>query len=280
MALIKPTLYKQIVTEKLGSKALIKNMAKDIGTFVNGDKGGTISFPRFKRIGGATEVVRDKAKTPNELEQEEAKAYIKHVEAPPIKIYDKDDIEALGHQADNGAKQQAEAIDYKFDLDLADEMDTTVLKAHCADKKHITEDELMNSMLLFGDDRDVSQFTNGGVIIHSGLISDFLKMQSFVNASNTTVQQFNGICRNNCLGYWQGIPVIYTNHGTEVNGEYRTFILKNDAIGYKEKQDITTEDFRPQGLYRTDMYTSAMYAVKLIDEDGCVCIKNSNPATK
>ncbi|AKN32317.1 hypothetical protein Ccar_16185 [Clostridium carboxidivorans P7] len=273
-----PEIYAQVVIEKMGSKALVKNMATDLGVIISGEKGDTISFPRSKRIGDATEVVKGTAKTPAELDFDEVKAVIKQMEAPPVRIYDKTQKEALGYEIQNAAKQQSDSLDYKFDLDLIEEMDTTDLKVHAANAKAITSNEIDEALLLFGDDRNVEDFTNGGIIIHSALITSFTNMVGFTSASNTTVTALNGIARKNCLGFYQGIPVIFTNHGTEKNGEYRSFILKNDAIGYKIRQGLTVEDFRPEGLYATDLYSSMMYAVKLIEEESCVSIKNSNPA--
>ncbi|MHB8065270.1 MAG: hypothetical protein ACYDG2_22110 [Ruminiclostridium sp.] len=277
MPQIIPEIYSQVLIQKMGSKALVKNMAVMLDADLSGEKGDTITFPRVKRLGDATEVVKGTAKTPIELDFDEDTAVIRQMEAPPARFYDKSTNEALGYDIQNGADGQAKALDYKFDLDLIEEMDTTDLKVKASAAKSITASNIDTALLMFGDDRNVEDFTNGGIIIHSALIPAFTALEGFVSTTNSTVSQLNGIARNNCLGYYQGIPVIFTNHGTEKAGEYRTFILKNGSIGYKFRQDMTLEAFRPEGLYATDIYTSMMYAVHLINPEGCVSIKLSNP---
>ena len=90
MALIKPEIYSQIVTEKFKGKAILSNFAMDLGE-LSGKVGDTVSFPVFNQIGSAKVLNKGDGIDEEELTQKETKATIKQMAAPGVLIYDVDD---------------------------------------------------------------------------------------------------------------------------------------------------------------------------------------------
>jgi hypothetical protein len=275
MSFIKPEVYAQLTREKFVGKIKIASLAKDLGYLVNTNVGETVSFPKFNAIGEAIDVVKGTAITTSELSQTENKATIKMVAAPGVRVYDIEDMTALGNQIDESATQQGIVIARKVDVDLAVEARTSSLKSATAGANVITSTELLTALALYGDDRDTEDFA--GIVINSLLYGSFIGMPEFTSVEKTYATMGNGIVRNGLIGFFLGIPVYMADHGTHdsVTNECITYVIKKDALGLMTKRNINVEEERHASLFCSDIFSNMIYAVKLIMEDGIVVVRKT-----
>ncbi len=275
MSLIKPNVYAELVREKFEGRVKVLQLASDLGNIPEfASHGETIVFPKWALISDASEMSKGTALVPEELQQTQATATVKQV-GKAIRVFDSENLTAIGNQLDEGARQTSIVMARKIDTDLIAEMMTSDLKSATANAKAITSTELDNALQLYGDERDVDDFA--GIIVNSLLIPSFMGMKEFVDAMNTTVTTGNGLVRNGLLGFFRGIPVYVSDKGTYngVSNECITFIIKKNALGYKMKKNIDIELEREAKLKATDIVADMMYAVKLVADDGVVIVKKT-----
>ena len=275
MSLIKPNVYAELVREKFEGRVKVLQLASDLGNIPEfASHGETIVFPKWALISDASEMSKGTALVPEELQQTQSSATVKQV-GKAIRVFDSENLTAIGNQLDVGARQTSIVMARKIDTDLIAEMMTSDLKSATAQAKAITATELDNALQLYGDERDVDDFA--GIIVNSLLIPSFMGMKEFVDAMNTTVTTGNGLVRNGLLGFFRGIPVYVSDKGTYngVSNECITFIIKKNALGYKMKKNIDIELEREAKLKATDIVADMMYAVKLVADDGIVIVKKT-----
>ena len=275
MSLIKPNVYAELVREKFVGRVKVLQLASDLGNIPEfASHGETIVFPKWALISDASEMSKGTALVPEELQQTQATATVKQV-GKAIRVFDSENLTAIGNQLDEGARQTSIVMARKIDTDLIAEMMTSDLKSATANAKAITATELDNALQLYGDERDVDDFA--GIIVNSLLIPSFMGMKEFVDAMNTTVTTGNGLVRNGLLGFFRGIPVHVSDKGTynATSNECITFIIKKNALGYKMKKNIDIELEREAKLKATDIVADMMYAVKLVADDGVVIVKKT-----
>lgn len=275
MSLIKPNVYAELVREKFEGRVKVLQLASDLGNIPEfASHGETIVFPKWALISDASEMSKGTALVPEELQQTQSSATVKQV-GKAIRVFDSENLTAIGNQLDEGARQTSIVMARKIDTDLIAEMMTSDLKSATANAKAITSIELDNALQLYGDERDVDDFA--GIIVNSLLIPSFMGMKEFVDAMNTTVTTGNGLVRNGLLGFFRGIPVYVSDKGTYngVSNECITFIIKKNALGYKMKKSIDIELEREAKLKATDIVADMMYAVKLVADDGVVIVKKT-----
>lgn len=276
MALIKPDVYASLVREKIAGKVKILQLADNIGEIDEfREVGETIHFPAWVYIGDAETLASKGTITPTELDQTDSTATVTHA-AKGVSIYDRQNLEAIGNQIEEGADQLALSIARKLDSDLVTEiLDNVVLKQPTTGAEAITEEELWDALGLFGDEQDTEEFR--GMVINSKLMKSFYSMPSFVSAQNTMSVENNGIPRNGLFGFFRGIPVYVADKGTydTVNSECITYIIKNQGLGYKMKRDLFIEEQRDSSKKRTDLFADSLYAVKLLDPSKVVIAKKT-----
>jgi len=275
MAFIKPNVYAGLVTSKFTGKVKVLQLATDLGEIPDySSQGETIVFPKWSLCTDAEEMEKGVALTPEELAQTQTTATVKQI-GKAIRVFDSENLTAIGNQVDQGAMQTAAVLARKLDSDLITEMLTSSLKSATAAAKAITATELDNALQLYGDERDVDEFA--GLVVNSLLIPSFMGMTEFVDAMNTTVAAGNGIVRNGLLGFFRGIPVYVSDKGTydDVAQECISFIIKKNSIGYKMKKNIQVELEREAKLKATDIVADCMYACKLLADDGVVVVRKS-----
>lgn len=274
MALIKPEVYAPIVTEKFKGKVVIEQLATDLGV-LSGNVGDTVSFPMFNKIGDAKELVKGSEIEVEQLSQSESKATIKQV-AKGVRIFDIDDLTALGNFVENGALQQAKVFSRKIDEDLIAECEKTTLKVSTALGNKITGDELNKGLVAFGDEQDTEDMA--GIVINSMLSASFYAMPEFVDSTKTyNGSNGNGIVTNGLIGHFRGVPVYVSDKGTldSISSECKTFIIKKNALGKMYKRGINIEPERKASLKATDLYGDVIYAVKLLDLEGVVLLRKT-----
>lgn len=273
--LVVPEVFKSIETAKFKEKVKLLNLATNIGEIEEFRQvGETIHFPRFKAldISKMKEMVKGDVLDVSELEQEDSTATIKQV-GFATRIYDIADLTAFGSQVDESAKQHATIFARKLDEDIATEAQTSLLKVKTASATEITNAELGQALALFEDEIDVEEFA--GIVINSRLVNSFYAMPEFVDVSKTYTQNGNGIVRGGLLGTWRGIPVYVANHGTFNGTECITYVIKKGALGYKMKRDVNIEIERLPKAKATDVVTDMIYAVKLLNDEGLVVLRNT-----
>lgn len=270
---IVPDVYAQLVREKIAGKVKVAQCAENLGSIVDKEVGETITFPVWKYIGDAEDIAVGTAMDSVEMEQTSTTATIKMIAAKGVKVYDYDNMTALGRALEEGANQQAEAIARKLDTDLIADAKTTAFKKQIATKNVITEDELLDCLALYGDDRDTADFH--AIVAHSNFAKSFYKMDGFVKKDITYVADGNGIVVNGVIGTYMGIPVVLSDRlydGT--NAEGFLLFIKKGSLGYMPKENPFTETERDASKRCTVVYTSQVYATKLTDEAGIVIAKN------
>ncbi len=275
MSLVKPDIYAELVREKFEGKVKVANLADNLGYLKNTTVGETVTFPKWKTISDAEDVTKGTAVGVESLEQEVSTATIKMVAPKGVRVFDIDNMTALGNAIEEAASQQATVIARKLDTDLIEEALTSPLKSATANAKQIYEQEMMDALGLYGDERDVEEFA--GIVINSLLLPSFIEMPSFTSVEKTYTKEGNGIISGGLVGYFLGIPVYLANHGTydSVAQECVTFIIKKHSLGFMPKKDIAVESQRPSGLFATDIFSNMVYAVKLIADDGVVVVRKT-----
>lgn len=275
MALIKPEVYAPLVREKFEGKIKIGKMAVNLGYLSNTTVGETVTFPKWKLLSDATDVVKGTPIGTESLDQDSSTATIKMVAPKGTQIYDMDNLTMLGNAVNEAADQHGKIIARKLDADLIAEALTSPLKSATAGAKVITGAELLTALTLYGDERDVSDFA--GIVINSLLLPSFIGMTEFTSVEKTFNAQGNGIVEGGLVGYFLGIPVVMTDKGTydATAQECITFIIKKNSLGYMTKRDINTEEEREASYKRTTIYSDMIYAVKLLADDGIVVVRKT-----
>ena len=269
---IVPEVYAQLVREKIAGKVKVAQCAENLGSIVDKEVGETITFPLWKYIGDAEDIQPGTAMTAVEMEQTNTTATIKMVAAKGVKVFDYDNMTALGRALEEGANQQAEAIARKLDTDLIEDAKTTAFRKKISAKNTITEDELLDCLALYGDDRDTADFH--AIVAHSNFAKSFYKMDGFVKKDITYVADGNGIVVNGVIGSYMGIPVVLSDRlydGT--NAEGFLLFIKKGSLGYMPKENPFVEQERNASTRSTTVYASQVYATKLTDEAGVVIAK-------
>jgi len=279
MALIVPELYRDAVLEKLESQLRVSKLATDMTSevFLIGSEGETINFPVYDRVTEAGIVTKGTEIDANVMSQTNSTAEIYQI-AKGVRVYDKDAMGVRGNMLDVAINQTAGALAEKIDSMCIDTLDTEIeLKSATAAVDALTEDELFAGFELFGDSLDAESFA--GIVINSGLLKEFMSFNMFIQNTYTTAKANNGIVREGGLcGFWLGIPVYISNHNTlsdDTTPEFKTYLLKKDALGYMFKQNLQVEIERLPKLFANDVVTSSMLATKLVDADGAVLLKKT-----
>ncbi|MDG6891190.1 hypothetical protein [Clostridium perfringens] len=273
-SLIKPEIYAKIVEEKMKGKMILTNWADQVG-ILTGSVGETVIFPKWNTIGKATELVKGKDIPLEELTQDDScKATIKQFCAPGVLIYDIDNVTALGDSVDEGARQQAVALARAKDSCLMDECLTSKLKVKTASKTEITSEELNRGLQLYADEQNIDDFH--GILVNSLVANSFYKMPEFVKADYTfNGINGNGVVHNNIIGYFRGIPVTMSDSNTYRDGECVTLIVKKHSLGKMPKRGVLCEAQRLAGKKATAVYSDEIGALKLINDEGVVVLRNT-----
>ena len=269
---IVPEVFAQLVREKIAGKVKVAQCAENLGAIVDKEVGETITFPVWKYIGDAEDIIPGTAMTAVEMEQTSSTAEIKMIAAKGVKVFDYDNMTALGRALEEGANQQAEAIARKLDTDLIADAKTTAFKKQLANKGVVTEDELLDCLALYGDDRDTADFH--AIVAHSAFAKSFYKMEGFVKKDITYVADGNGIVVNGVIGSYMGIPVVLSDRLYDnTNAEGFLLFIKKGSLGFMPKEVPFVETERNASTRSTTVYTSQVYATKLTDEAGIVLAK-------
>ncbi|WP_415296292.1 hypothetical protein [Clostridium perfringens] len=273
-SLIKPEIYAKIVEEKMKGKMILTNWADQVG-ILTGSVGESVIFPKWNTIGKATELVKGKDIPLEELTQDDScKATIKQFCAPGVLIYDIDNVTALGDSVDEGARQQAVALARAKDSCLMDECLTSKLKVKTASKTEITSEELNRGLQLYADEQNIDDFH--GILVNSLVANSFYKMPEFVKADYTfNGINGNGVVHNNIIGYFRGIPVTMSDSNTYRDGECVTLIVKKHSLGKMPKRGVLCEAQRLAGKKATAVYSDEIGALKLINDEGVVVLRNT-----
>ena len=274
MSIIVPELYSQMTNEKVKGKYKIANMATVLGE-LSGDVGDTVTFPMFKALSDAELMEKgDKISTEELSQTSDSKKIMQYGKG--VKVYDMDDLTALGKLIDQAQEKQATLFAKALDNEMVKDIDKqALLKSSTLEAKAITEDELNAAMQLFGE-QDNSDFA--GIVINSLLVPSFYKMDGFVNATKTYVNGANGKIENGVIGYFRGsIPVVLADGNTydSTTNECKTYIIKKGSLGVMPKRGLFIEASRDASTKSTDIYADMIFACGLIQKDGVVIVRKT-----
>ena len=272
-----PDVYAQMTTEKVKGKVRISNMAVTLGE-LSGNVGDTVKFPLFKALSDAELMEKGDKITTEELSQTSTSKKIMQY-GKGVKVYDIDDLTALGQFIDNAQEQQARIFAKALDDEMVKDIDANViLKKATLQADSILESELVDAFQLFGDEQDNSDFSNGGIVVNSKLVPSFYAMDGFVSTSKTYAKTGNGEIINGVIGYFRGsIPVCVadTNTYDSTLKECKSYIIKNGALGIMPKRGLNVEEQRDASTKSTDVYADMIFACGLIQIDGVAVVRKT-----
>ena len=275
MAIIVPEVYANLVTEKVKGKVKISQLADTLGV-LTGEVGNTVTFPMFKALDDAVLMAKGDSITPEQLTQTSSNKTIVQY-GKGVKVYDIEDLTALGRMLENGAEQQARIFARALDNEMVKDIDTNaILKSACANSDEIVEGEIIDGFQLFGDEQDNDDFA--GIIVNGALAPSFYRMDSFVKSEMTYSKDGNGIIRNGVIGYFRGtIPVILSDVNTydSTKNECKSYIIKKGALGIMPKRNVLVEEQRHAETKSTDLYADYIFACGLIQKDGVAIIRKT-----
>lgn len=275
--LIQPEIYGQMTQEKYVGKVVVRNLATDLGD-LEGQVGSKIMFPKFKTIGDAEDMTNFNGSTdqltPEQLSQDGAEATIKQ-KGKSIFVRDYSSLTSLGNFIQNASDQTGTVIARAVDSDLCGECEGSPLKSAVASGTAITEDEINTGLTLYGDDCNSEDFA--GIIINSQLISSFLNMPLFVDATKTTAILGNGIVTRGILGSYRNIPIYVSdkNNYNATTKECSTYIIKKNSLAYMERRALEVETQRDANKGGSYIVANLVYAVKRTADDGIVVMKKT-----
>lgn len=275
--IIVPDVYAQMTTEKVKGKIRISNMAVTLGE-LSGNVGDTVKFPMFKALSDAELMEKGDKITTEELSQTSTSKKIMQY-GKGVKVYDIDDLTALGQFIDNAQEQQARIFAKALDDEMVKDIDANViLKKATTQANAILESELIDAFQLFGDEQDNSEFSNAGIVVNSKLVPSFYAMDGFVSTSKTYAHTGNGEIVNGVIGYFRGsIPVVVadTNTYDSTLKECKSYIIKNGALGIMPKRGLNVEESRDASTKSTDVYADMIFACGLIQLDGVAVVRKT-----
>lgn len=276
MALINPTVYGELIREKVQGKVKLLQLAKPLSNLEEfREVGESISFPVWALTSPAEEIALRGTISTEELQQTESTATIQHI-GKGISVFDRLNLTALGDAIEEGSSQIAQSLSRKMDAMIATEInDNVVLKSATAGASVITEDEMFDAFALFGDLQERDTFS--GIVINSKLMKSFYGMESFTSTGSTLSADGNGIPTNGIFGFFTGVPIYISDKETwdSTASEAITYILKKDAVGYKMKRNILVEEDRVASQKKTDLFGDTLLAVKLLDPSGVVVARKT-----
>ena len=275
--MIVPEVYAALVQEKIEGKMHVGSMCNVLGDLM-GKPGETLTFPAMKYIGDAVDHVVGEAMTADQLETTTTTATIKMVAAKGINIYDYDNQVEMDNNIEKAASNQATAIARKIDTDAITEALKSPLKLAIATKNVVTQAEMLKALGVYGDDRNVEDFSNAGIVMHSAFAESLYAMDLFVSAATTTAQAENGIVRQDCIGTFLGIKVYLSDRCYDVTTqEPFILIIKNDSLAIIPKETPFAEVARDASRRLNTIYCSDTYALALVDDSGVVIVKKTVP---
>lgn len=274
--IIVPDVYSALVTEKVKGKVKIANMAVTLGE-LTGSVGDTVTFPMFKALSDAELMAKGDKISLEELSQTSTGKKIMQY-GKGVKVYDVDDLTALGNFIENASLQQARIFAKALDNEMVKDIDANAILKSSADMpKELSETDLNNAFQNFGDSQDNDEFA--GIVINSLLVPSFYSMQGFVDATKTyNGVNGNGKIENGVIGYFRGsIPVIVADSNTydTVKAECKTYIIKKGSLGIMPKRNVLIELDRDASTKSTDIYADMIFAVGLIQKDGVVIVRKT-----
>lgn len=272
--LVIPKIMADAINEKLGVALKMGQLATDVTNEVADitQCADEIHFPKYERVASVGTVTKGTPLVPAQVSMTDSVAKIKQT-GGSIRVYDVDEKQIKGSTLDNMAQQLVDAISKSIDTDLSNTMDAEAIKkSPCGSATEITHKELLDAMMLYGDDCEAGSFS---IAINSRLLPSFLMMPEFTSVEKTYQHQGNGLIKNNLVGYWMGAEVILTNNGTYKDNECVTYMVKSGSLGFCKQKETTLEIEREGKLLANDIIVSNLYATKVMDTDGIVIIRKT-----
>ena len=272
---IVPEVYASLVREKIAGKCKVAQFLVNIGD-LHGKVGETLTMPKWAYIGDAVDWDINTPMDKTQMKQTSTQATIKAIQAPAVEVADYDNEVELGNAIEEAASQQALGVARKYDTDAIECALQSPLKYKLATKNTVTQNELIEMLGLYGDDRDSADFD--AIVVHSTFAPSFYEMPMFVKRDMTMAVDGNGVAVNGCIGYFLNIPVVLSDRLYDAtNQEGFILVMKKEAISIIPKENPFAEPERNASLRRTTIYLSQFYAMALTDDEAVVFAKTVLP---
>lgn len=272
---IVPEVYASLVREKIAGKCKVAQFLVNLGD-LHGKVGETLQMPKWQFVGQAVDWDINTPMDKTQMKQTSTQATIKAIAAPAVEVADYDDAVELGNAIEEAASQQAEGVARKYDTDAIACALESPLKYQLATKNTVTQNELIEMLGLYGDDRDSADFD--AIVVHSTFAPSFYEMPMFVKRDMTMAVDGNGVAVNGCIGYFLNIPVVLSDRLYDAtNQEGFILMMKKEAISIIPKENPHAETERSASLRRTTIYLSQFYAMALTDDEAVVFAKTVLP---
>ena len=272
---IVPEVYASLVREKIAGKCKVAQFLVNLGD-LHGKVGETLTMPKWAYIGDAEDWDVNTPMDKTQMKQTSTQATIKAIAAPAVEVADYDDAVELGNAIEEAASQQAEGVARKYDTDAIACALESPLKYQLTTKNTVTQNELIEMLGLYGDDRDSADFD--AIVVHSTFAPSFYEMPMFVKRDMTMAVDGNGVAVNGCIGYFLNIPVVLSDRLYDAtNQEGFILVMKKEAISIIPKENPFAEPERNASLRRTTIYLSQFYAMALTDDEAVVFAKTVLP---
>lgn len=265
----------QIVQEKMKGKVKMLGLASDFGVLDNGvQQGDTYQMHKFSALTKAVDLVKGEQIPLEDIKATKSTERIRHV-GKGFQVYDVEKHTTVGGQSliDIYSEQVAEVMIREMELDLGTKALKAPLKFATLAKDDITADEINQAIQMgFADNQDVEDMS---IIVNSRLAPKFFKMEEFISSGITHTTEKNGVVVNGVLGAFRGIPVIVTDLNTYVDDECVTFILKDNALGYKKVKDTNIEVARDASRKADNVYADLLFVTGVTDDTKIIVVRNT-----
>lgn len=262
--MVDPQVLAEMIREELEAKIRFSPLARTDNTLV-GQPGSTVTVPKWKYIGDATEVAEGAAIDLTKLESETEDFTIKKA-AKGVEITDEAVLSGYGDPVGEGGEQLMTSIAQKVDNDVLAALDTTTLTYESADG--ITIDAVDEAQAIFNDEDDEPM-----VLVANP--KDVAKLRKSAGGDWTRASELgDDILVNGVFGEVLGAQVVRSRKVTE--GE--AYLVKTGALAIYMKRDADVEDDRDV-LHKTTVITADQhYGAHLYDESKAVKITTASGA--
>jgi hypothetical protein len=233
------------------------------------NEGDTVKFPRYSAMSGFSALTENLPMTPQLLQTAVDTAT---VQAAGMAV-EVTDFASLASRGDPSAEigRQAGRLAAEFvDSALITEAETTALSV--TPGATITWDNFVTSLFDNWGDKAFSQV--GGVVVHSKVMGDLMKLAEFKTAEAAGVDLAAN--RNGLIGRLAGLPVYMSDRLTVTSGTpdtYTCLVLKQGSLGLQFQRELLVESDRDILAKNTVVAADVRFAVHLFYD-------NPSPALK
>lgn len=279
-----PEVWSDLIEAEFQGRTLLANTpAVRTSNDLVGRPGDTVIFPKWARMDGMQDLVEGEAPELRKLTQTRQAATVKGV-GNAFQWTDESALMGIGDVQVEGTRQLGIQYARKVDEDLIKVALEDVAKkgsgrAEFAASNPLKHDDkvaekfswglFVDAVASLGDSWDPTQWA--AIVIRSEAQAALMKDDQFINASKLGAA--TALLRGQ-IGVIGGVPVI-THNGVPEN---TAMMIKPGSLGLLRKRDPLLEYERVPGKRINQVWFSAFYAVKRLNDNGVLKITHKAPA--